>query len=517
MFRDKIEIIEPYEDETFFSWVIRLGKWYGYTTVNQKEFHKFMVSLFGTNSKRKPALYIPENLNFFVENINLPESSYFSSVVKVVENMTVYAFYKYFIDKNKCKKLIELFKEHNEVINSERKLGVRTNSQYYEKIARVKFCKKCMKENVQVFFNREHQVQENFICYKHMERLQYIQYDFKNTDFLKITDDEYENAPYCIQDDDIYIEQYENIARMIHFIFVKGLSDDIIVIKSKLRKRLKDMGWMDSKNYFYDINKFLVDFNTYCAFHLDEKTLFCLLFNTKGNFSYNPIWYLSLISYLFGTLETFEDYKIHDSEVLEESYNPLSYKLMTNKPHCKEDTLLFYSQKFSLKYDQEYLVIGISEDKKLTIRHNKCGHLWTTHITQVYKFAGCPKCRNKRGYKLSEKKIYIEKNYPEFEILDGYSSTVILRHRTCNNMLNVKFRSLLNGYVCPKCKGITKYRERMNELLGDEYKLINYQGTDQGIFIHNIEDCNKIFIKNKQFFWIMQKCPICRKLKPCIK
>lgn len=93
----------------------------------------------------------------------------------------------------------DVFRKENKYKAIEHKFLLRLKS-YYEGKPTNKFCKYCIQVNEVKFLNREHQVQDNSICYKHNTILQYVIYHFYKSYSLNIDFDKLINeAAYCIE------------------------------------------------------------------------------------------------------------------------------------------------------------------------------------------------------------------------------------------------------------------------------------------------------------------------------
>lgn len=395
----KVEIIEPIPNETYFSWIWRLGDWYGYTKLNDKDYYlNFMKQLFGNDSKMFVSLHVPSNLQYFVNKINLPNSSFFRTSKSIINEMTLFRFYKNFMTYEERNKFLKLLEGKNELINAERKLGLRSNSSYYEDFPRIKFCKDCIAEKGSFYLEVEHQVQGNLVCYKHANRLQFAPFNFKEISSYRYFADNWEGADYCITLEDELVTQYKVMAKMVHQVMLGDLVDSIIKIKSKIRKKLSELGWLYDTYYIFDIDKFLIGFEKYNVYSITKVTLFFLLYNTGRRV--NAIMYLSLIHYLFGSLEEYYAYVISDDEIVDLKRHGNFYEAWLRGPYNDAKSFDHYSNILQKRLGSEFTLVECKvKDKKITIRHNICGRERELNKSSIKKFKFCHYCYYKKNNK----------------------------------------------------------------------------------------------------------------------
>jgi hypothetical protein len=196
------------------------------------------------------------------------------------------------------------------------------------------------------------------------------------------------------------------------------------------------------------------------------------------------------------------------------SYNPFSIdniKLwcnLNNKP-------------FELISD-EYISINKNLKWKCLkdINHN----IWESSWHNIFfSGTGCPKC-NRPNYDRTTESFKIEVyNLTEgdFEVLGEYinnSTDILMYHKSCDYMFNVKPATFLHKNLCPKCsitgkKNTEIFKERVYDLIKDEYEVIGeYIGTHKHIKIkHNI--CNNEYNVQPSNFLRGRRCPFCAESK----
>lgn len=484
-----IEIIEPYPEESFFSWLHRMVIWQGFNTKeHQKNRGTFMKALFGPDTKEGICLYAPSDLDYFIRAVNLPSSNYFSSVDQLLDKMTVYPFYKCFLTDEQKDRLLKLFSGHNVTVNTERRLGVRAGLNYYESEPRIKFCMECLKEHKMIFTKAEHQIQGNNMCYKHSLRLQYITYSCQNgLDFTKhgigVND-----MPYCITEDTQTLQVNTQVTEIIHRIFKGELKDSLIVIKSKLRKRMKELKHLDNNDRFVDLNSFKNIYEEYTLnkFEIDEVLICFYDFNKK----INSIILIYLILLLFHRLDYYLSYPIYEYEIISK---PNSVALATyNKQKSDEDCLDYYRKLIEANQVDIKVIQAPKRESNILIQCRNCGNVDERTKAEARSRNGkiiCRSCFPKKNM-FEQKKKVIEEKYPEFECVESYiedKNRLIVRHRQCNCQKTVYYSNAKRGLSCPVCKG----NEKLKKLGKVDFEIVDYSSKNGYKVLH--KTCHKRF------------------------
>jgi len=162
------------------------------------------------------------------------------------------------------------------------------------------------------------------------------------------------------------------------------------------------------------------------------------------------------------------------------------------------------------------------KDNKLKWRCFKkdCGKEFESNWNNIYKGHGCSKCKinspRRKTTELFKKEVY-NLTKGDFEVLGEYvnnSTDILMYHKSCDYMFNVKPATFLHKNVCPKCsitgkKNTDIFKEKVYELVKDEYEVIGeYIGTHKHIKIkHNI--CNNEYNVQPSNFLRGRRCPFC--------
>lgn len=201
-----IDIIEPYPEEILFSWFLRMARFYGFNTFSVKMMKNFKSMLLSTSSKQLFNIYVPEFLDHLVKVINLPNSNFFQSYISIIEGMSVFPFYSAFVDEDVKDKYYRVFRGATSIREVECAFNIRDSNNYFEGSLNIKICPICIQERGEFYLDREHQVQNNCICYKHKTILRYLKYNrYKCYEFNELDKLNYIDT---IKDNDIYLGKH---------------------------------------------------------------------------------------------------------------------------------------------------------------------------------------------------------------------------------------------------------------------------------------------------------------------
>ncbi len=381
MSKEILDILEPFEEECLYGWVVRMLHMYsGADKIDYKANH-IIQYLFGPN-----VYYISRNfqkgLAYFVEHCNMPSSPIFSSVESILKNMTILPFYLAFKPNEEISKIYDMFSKTYNNRSIENKIGLNVRKPYVEGNIHIKICPLCSKAAGFVYLKREHQISGNFICNKHEVELMYFDYPQN----WSSTDDFYDFSKGKKFD----LEKNERekailITRMIHQIMTKGLQCDICVLKQKIRSKLRSMGYLNHEFLFWDYQSFLkeIEYDIYFRYTARDYVVFHAIYDVKA--SLNPIYYLVLIDFLFGNLETLYGYEV------EFPHGKISPKFSCVKWDIeKKFSCEYYSRTMDSKYLEEYCIVG-QTSKEVVIKHRLCGRYYCNDLKRK-KLTKCNWC-----------------------------------------------------------------------------------------------------------------------------
>ncbi|MFQ6949087.1 MAG: TniQ family protein [Blautia hansenii] len=310
-----LDVLEPYEEECLFSWIIRMANYQCAYYLPEYKRKKYKDALFGIDAGTYPYLYFEPHLSNLIENISLPKSAYFANEVVLLNKMTVYPFYASFLKAELKKEVIKRLTEGGGQIRVIPGLYL-----VHQKGAKqfIKYCPKCV-EKYGMYLIREHQIPENEVCFEHQLQLKTIPYepDWDKLNFVvNIANLQEKDGFEIIQVDEKNVKF--QLALLIHQVFQEGLKEDICIIKGKIRKKLKELGYLEYKNYSMAFDEFYIDLELEEYFLSKERVVNfilkgCFEVNTKGVVS--SVDYLFIIYKLFGSLDDLYKYKISEEEV----------------------------------------------------------------------------------------------------------------------------------------------------------------------------------------------------------
>lgn len=470
-----------------------------------------MKILFGEKCKPLPKLYIPENLEHLVTVINLPKSPFFGSYKDIIEKMSIFPLYNIFMSNDPSNEY-KLFVNENTYKVIEHKYRLRIKG-YLEGEPRIKFCKNCFQEDEVKYLNREHQIQGNVICFKHMSILQYVKFNTEkcynlNIDYQKLISE----AEYCILENDERINIYIQAAEIIHEIFTNKLSDSRTIIKSKIRKRLRELGYMQY-NYFTNIKKFFDNFKLHNVAQITYTQLFHIIYTTSQEES--PLAYISLIVFLFSSLGNFNNYDVENEDIIDVKYNKREYNHLFRSSYG-ERMSEEYNAYLKKNFGDKFKVISMTDDK-LIIKHNLCGDSTEIEKKEYRRFKTCNMCHEIEINNKYRELVKQKSNDYVYLGVNAKKQSIELRHKKCNKEFHMNYFDFKNGKGCKYCKKMAQYKKRITEVYGDEYIVLEYTTyLTRARYLHNIPSCmGEIIIKPKQFIKL-KYCPCCLEPKTSI-
>jgi hypothetical protein len=176
----------------------------------------------------------------------------------------------------------------------------------------------------------------------------------------------------------------------------------------------------------------------------------------------------------------------------------------------------------------EYSVLTIYEkaNKKVKVKHNKCGHIYEVKPNNFLSGFRCPRCFGRDKITFEEFLIKLDKKFHEEVILLSdyidYNTKIKVKHIKCNYIWDVKPRDLLhNKYPCPKCateiiakNKSFKYEDVKKYIESEGYELLssNYKNAYDKLIVKCKEGhiYSTIF---RNFYYSKSRCPICNESK----
>lgn len=123
----------------------------------------------------------------------------------------------------------------------------------------------------------------------------------------------------------------------------------------------------------------------------------------------------------------------------------------------KKDTSYFKSEVYDLVKD-EYEVLGEynTNNKKIQMKHNTCGHVWNVNIGSFLQGSRCPKCNGgvrKTTKEFKEEVFNLVNN--EYEVIGEYKNNITrikIKHNVCNHVSEICPIDFIEGVRCLHCK-----------------------------------------------------------------
>lgn len=154
--------------------------------------------------------------------------------------------------------------------------------------------------------------------------------------------------------------------------------------------------------------------------------------------------------------------------------------------------------------------------KKVNIKHNECGNIYSVRPNDFQQGKRCPKCSH-RSYKLTNSDFQekLENKFPnEYLLVGNYvnvKTKIKLKHLTCNTKFYTYSNYLVKNCLCPVCgsgfvSNFDNIQKRI-DLISNNYKLID---IEKGILTLEHLTCNNIYkVRLSGFFSNGNRCPIC--------
>lgn len=380
-----IDVLAPYEDEVLVSWIVRMLRMYKGIKLDSYTY-EVMRDLFGPTSTAKPGLYLQNGLQYFCDNCGISNSTVFGSEEMMYERLSVIPFYLCFCSDEQKELIKNRISNTSYYLYLENIIGIRNGHSYIEGQAYYKFCPECMKLQKEHYLKREHQVQGNLVCWEHRCILHRVPYslNWKDIDFPANINDDSNVTTYELTE--LNYSKAISIAEMVHEIFLNGFKENIDILKDKIMHRLKALKIVSDEGKFYNLESFIeeLDIGYLYQYVPVEKELISAVFVTPR--TSNPIIYLALIQYLFGSLESYYTYDYESGASVKLQYKNVQQEMVEDRIH----DISFYISNQPKWFAQEYVILGETR-KEIIIKHFKCGNI-LRRSKKLRKFSKCRYC-----------------------------------------------------------------------------------------------------------------------------
>jgi hypothetical protein len=233
-------------------------------------------------------------------------------------NNTIFPLFIPFISYDKHKKALGYFKgNYPDKISKFLSISDIINKKKY-----IRVCKECIKDDFTIYgepyYRRQHEIELNRMCYKHKCPLyEYIIFPYKiperYADYYTVLSN---SKQISIPEE--FKERFLDIAEDINTIFASNLSNcNIDITINKISNRIAEKGYVTingktlQKRFRKDFKKYYTEqFLDYIEYNFDLNKYDTWIFHTitRKNFSGNPLKFILVIRYLFGSFKDFYQY-----------------------------------------------------------------------------------------------------------------------------------------------------------------------------------------------------------------
>lgn len=526
-------IINPKEDEVFYSYLVRMAKANAFSTL--PEFAAaYLYPAVRRSTAKNEILYDTNSvagkfIRYFPEWV-IPSDFYLAH--------TLYPVIAPLRTRQQQTHIINLTERRQDQFP---RLVTKISSM----IPELHVCPECMKEDLERngfwYFHRAHQIEGTRVCWKHGTPLGTFR-GIRNHEF----------------DDDAHFEEISDIRSRDHeyALFVKTLLDaevqtDLNGISKAVFSRIRELGY-DTSSYDRLGQDIEEKEYTYLFSKPVAKTLKTDLISPKY---VNDSDIFALMTVLFQDGNELKKYlPAEDSDEKERFMTSLSgYSLVGRyrstvvslKNNLSGQVFLTTPTGFLAGWKDPSADIGVSEKDKfdeifqnvsggkyqymtsfdgmnnpITLKHLDCHSTEDTFRTTPRGFleegVRCA-CENRIFFSEAAEKV---RQSGDFELLK-YSTTdddCVIRHLGCGQMFTVKYRKFMKSPYCraehPKERTQDIFAQEIVDLTGDEYALTGpYMDKDTAVRIrHNV--CGREHDYLPRHFIRGQRCPFCRRELP---
>lgn len=159
---------------------------------------------------------------------------------------------------------------------------------------------------------------------------------------------------------------------------------------------------------------------------------------------------------------------------------------------------------------------------KIEIRHNPCGNIYNVSPDHFLAGRRCPYCADKKHYTPEEFAFKIHQINPKVTLLEPYqkqNKKIKVRCNTCGNIWTTYPGNLEKGHGCSKCghkvtsQKLTKTNEQflteVQEQFGDEYTFLEPYVNNYTRIKARHNPCGTIFLAQPGNFLNGVHCPYC--------
>lgn len=398
---------------------------------------------------------------------------------KFLYNNTIYPLFIPFLSTEKQEKALYFFKSNcPNRIQRWLAINIIDGKRKY-----IRVCKECIKDDFYIygepFYRRQHEIELNRICYKH--KIPLYEYTIPKYLIPRKYDD------YCtvlnnskeITILDKFRKRFLDISTDINDIFALNLQDwNVEITKNKINSMLKEKGYYKDngiklmRKFNYDFKQYYTEeFLDYIGYNFDENSEYCWIsrITRDSKVEANPLKYILLIRYLFGSFKKFYKYDKEYSTFIKGPY-PCLNKICPNyhKLVIKQYKESKYTNMVIATFKCEYcgfIYTRKGPDKIESDIYSKTfvkdfGHLWQCKlkecvdnnytIAQISKILQC-------SYTLAKNKVKKFKNTNLYETIEKESKNEF------DSLILEEYKKVILGFLKGNPTATKKTVHRCNQ------------------------------------------------------
>lgn len=493
------------EDELLYSWLHRL------VDANGLSISVFVEAYLGTNEKKSQIGIlnwdIREEFVSFAKNIRKTKT-----LAEIYLESSIYGFESMWMTKGQQTRYV------NNVFRRKDKLNTSVNTLIKE----IRICKNCYEEDLKqgiTYLHRKHQISGVNICYKHKNRLlKFVGSKGQECEFIM--------SGYKEIESQIDIQSLIAYTEYVTKLFDAHINTDIKTIKTVLFERLKECGYSVKDQY----ESLKIDLDKWE--HKDLLPENIELFLKVKLITADYVTATEIVPFLMflypDVQELCSKIETEDAILIDRTCpvcglgycsTPYSEIIGFGCPNC--DTKLSIQERFRnciSKIDSNYVFQDefVSLDKKIAVYHKTCQQYFDMKPRKfLYEGTRC-KCESLINEWDAREKIEKHKGFRLIEF-SGSNVPVIIYNESCGHTFTCNYFKFLNFPGCRVCKPkhmtAEIFAERINRLVGDEYRIIKGYVDQRTKIVLEHKICGERQSFKPAHFLDGQRCRLCTKLE----
>ncbi|MCD8012512.1 MAG: Helicase associated domain protein [Lachnospiraceae bacterium] len=501
-------IKKPYPDELLYSWIHRMAD------ENLLSFTMFSNTFLGTKHAKQGDLTPDVRLEFreFYKNMY----RHYGSMDTMYLGLTTFRFESMVMTPRQQTRYVNRVFRGNDALNSSVNMAFQ----------KIKICNVCVKEDRQEFgqpyIHRAHQLSGVCTCHKHGIKLSI--YCGKKGHECEFNEKDYQELS-----SDIPLKSLQAFTNYAQALFEAELNTDAYQIKTIVFDGIRECGYQVSNNY-YGLKEALDNWEHANLWNAGDITSFLKIKMISAQYvTIEEVFPLLMFAYNDVSILI---KKLNKSEALLESFvcnecgreycaTPASIKDGWGCPYCEEsipEQDRFQHLVKTIGHGRYKTLTNFrSMDAQVRFLHKDCGKELSIK-PRGFLFEGV-RCKCESIVTETDARKLVEKT-PGFQLVKFTSTNdpVIIRHEKCGCEFSCRYHKFLNFPGCRVCNPPIMtaeiYKERVKDLVGDEYTIIKPFTSQQEkvILRHNICGCEQAY--KPSAFLDGQRCRKCSSLLP---